>query len=167
MLDEPVGPRFAPAQAESQRPLAPIIEMAVGLECVADAAMDLDILPRCIFECIDSGQPGRGGGDGQRVGIIKRSPGSEISVGTRQFDGDRDVGEFVLDGLIAGQRAAEYLSIHRIIPRHQQAGVSSTHCFECGLYGGTVEQLVKYSLRRRRLQQLRRGGIELDRVMGT
>src|SRR3546814_5745076 len=58
-VQQPVGPEAAIAEMHRQQPLAPVIEMAVRLERIADTAMHLQILTRRHLEAFDPRKPGR------------------------------------------------------------------------------------------------------------
>src|SRR6266403_6087187 len=75
---------------------ASVEKMAIMRPGHADAAMDLDQLPRGSLQRLRRGDTGGRGRERERRGVRLERPGSVETVGTRQFDRDENVSQLVL-----------------------------------------------------------------------
>src|SRR5690606_27117479 len=124
--------------------LAPVIEMAVRLERVSDAAVYLQVLACGHLEASYSRQARGGGGGRQIVRRRFRRPSAIIGVRARKLGRHRNIGELVLDSLKAPEWATEYLAIHRIVACHAKTGIGSADCFKGCLHRGLVDKAFEH-----------------------
>src|SRR5690606_28596707 len=109
-VQQAVRPKGPIAKMHRKHALAPVIEMAVRLERVSDAAVYLQVLACGHLEASYSRQARGGGGGRQIVRRRFRRPSAIIGVRARKLGRHRNIGELVLDSLKAPEWATEYLA---------------------------------------------------------
>src|SRR5262245_24508631 len=116
--DQAILPQSGAAERQRQQLGAAVVEVAVELPRVAHAAMHLDVLLGGEEEGVAGRNSGGRGSEGQLGGVARQCPGPIIGIGTGELGGDIDVGQLVLDGLKGTDRAAEGITLERVVAGH-------------------------------------------------
>src|SRR5262245_59972706 len=104
--------------------------MTVKLPSEAHAAMYLDVLLCGEEEGFAGRDSDSRGGDRQLGSVARERPGPVIGLGTGKFGGDVNIGQLVLDGLKRTDRAAEGITLERVVAGHLEGFLRAAHLLE-------------------------------------